>query len=69
MAKGLYLPKSWTSDQDRCAVAGTPEARRCYRSKTEGGPGTAGTGRGAGHLKAEQVDGDDAFGMSADLYG
>ena len=33
--KGLYLPKSWTSDQDRCAAAGVPEDRRSYRSKTE----------------------------------
>ena len=23
--KRLYLPKSWTSDQDRCAAAGVPE--------------------------------------------
>ena len=33
--KRLYLPKSWTSDQDRCAAAGVPEDRRNYRSKTE----------------------------------
>ena len=33
--KRLYLPKSWTSDQDRCAAAGVPENRRNYRSKTE----------------------------------
>ena len=33
--KGLYLPKSWTSDQDRCAAAGVPEDRLNYRSKTE----------------------------------
>ena len=33
--KRLYLPKSWTSDQDRCAAAGVPEDRRSYRSKTE----------------------------------
>ena len=32
--KRLYLPKSWTSDQDRCAAAGVPEDRN-YRSKTE----------------------------------
>ena len=33
--KRLYLPKSWTSDQDRCAAAGVPEDRRNSRSKTE----------------------------------
>ena len=33
--KGLYLPESWTSDEDRCAAAGVPEERRGYRSKTE----------------------------------
>ena len=32
--KGLYLPESWISDQDRCAAAGVPEERRrvCPRS-------------------------------------
>ena len=33
--KGLYLPESWTSDKDRCEVAGVPEDRQGYRSKTE----------------------------------
>ena len=33
--KGLYLPESWTSDQDRCAAAGVPEERQGYRSKTQ----------------------------------
>ena len=31
----LYLPQEWTSDVERCAAAGVPEARREYRSKTE----------------------------------
>ena len=31
--KRLYLPKSWTSDPERCAAAGVPEERRSYRSK------------------------------------
>ena len=26
--KGLYLPESWTSDQDRCEAAGVPEERQ-----------------------------------------
>ena len=29
----LYLPKSWTKDDARCAGAGVPEERRGYRSK------------------------------------
>ena len=33
--KGLYLPESWTSDQDRCEAAGVPEERQGYRSKTQ----------------------------------
>ena len=32
--KRLYLPESWTSDQERCAAAGVPAERRSYRSKT-----------------------------------
>ena len=32
--KRLYLPESWTSDQDRCQAAGVPEERQGYRSKT-----------------------------------
>ena len=30
--KGLYLPESWISDQDRCAAAGVPKERLSYRS-------------------------------------
>ena len=29
--KRLYLPESWTSDQDRCEAAGVPEERQGYR--------------------------------------
>ncbi len=28
--KRLYLPESWTSDQDRCEAAGVPEERQGY---------------------------------------
>ena len=55
--KGLYLPKSWTSDPGRCAAAGVPEERRNYRSKTK-------LALDLGHLKAGWVAADDAFGMS-----
>ena len=55
--KGLYPPESWTSDKGRCAAAGVPEERRSYRSKT-------GLALERGHLRANWVAGDDAFGMS-----
>ena len=59
--KRLYLPKSWTSDQDRCAAAGVPEDRRNYRSKTELALELLERVLELGHLRAS---GDDAFGMS-----
>ena len=58
--KRLYLPKSWTSDQDRCAAAGVPEDRRNYRSKKP----MLERVLELGYLRAEWVAGDDAFGMS-----
>ena len=33
--KRLYLPESWTSDNDRCEAAGVPEEGQGYRSKTQ----------------------------------
>ena len=36
--KGLYLPESWISDQDRCAAAGVPKERLSYRSKGRSWP-------------------------------
>ena len=62
--KRLYLPKSWTSDPGRCAGAGVPEARRSYRSKTELALELLKRALQLGHLRAEWVAGDDAFGMS-----
>ena len=62
--KGLYLPKSWTSDQDRCAAAGVPEDRRKYRSKTELALEMLERVLELGYLRAEWVAADDAFGMS-----
>ena len=62
--KGLYLPESWTSDQDRCEAAGVPEERRGYRSKTQLALEMLQRALERGHLKAGWVAGDDAFGMS-----
>ena len=62
--KGLYLPESWTSDQDRCEAAGVPEERQGYRSKTKLALEMLQRALERGHLKAGWVTGDDAFGMS-----
>ena len=62
--KGLYLPESWTSDPGRCAAAGVPEERRSYRSKTELALELVERALELGHLRAQWVAGDDAFGMS-----
>ena len=64
--KRLYLPESWTSDEDRCAAAGIPGERRSYRSKTglalemleravELGHLRAGLGRGRRRLRRVAV--------------
>ena len=62
--KGLYLPESWTSDPGRCAAAGVPKERGNYRSKTELALELLERALELGHLRAEWVAGDDAFGMS-----
>ena len=60
----MYLPQSWTSDPGRCAAAGVPAERRSYRSKTELALELLERALGLGHLRAQWVAGDDAFGMS-----
>ena len=62
--KRLYLPKSWTSDPQRCAAAGVPEEQQSYRSKTELALEMLERALAAGHLRAGWVAADDAFGMS-----
>ena len=62
--KGLYLPESWASDPGRCAAAGVPEEKQGYRSKTELALELLERALELGHLRAEWVAGDDAFGMS-----
>ena len=63
----LYLPQEWTSDVERCAAAGVPEARREYRSKTELALEMLERAQARGYLKAQWVAGDSAFGMSPTL--
>ena len=63
----LYLPQEWTSDVERCAAVGVPEARRGYRSKTELAMDMLEQAWARGYLKAQWVAGDSAFGMSPTL--
>ena len=65
--KRLYLPESWTSDQDRCEAAGVPEDRQGYLSKTELALEMLQRALERGHLQADWVAGDDAFGISPSL--
>ena len=67
--KRLYLPKSWTSDQDRCAAAGVPEDRRNYRSKTELALEMLERVLELGYLRAEWVAGRRRLRDVADLPG
>ena len=62
--KRLYLPESWTSDEDRCVAAGIPGERRSYRSRTELALEMLERAVALGHLEAGWVAADDAFGMS-----
>ena len=62
--KGLYLPESWTKDPERCAAAGVPEVRRSYQSKTELALEMLARALERGHLKAQWIAADDAFGIS-----
>ena len=62
--KGLYLPESWTSDWERCAAAGVPPERVGYQSKTELALGLLRRALERGHLGAQWIAADDAFGIS-----
>ena len=62
--KRFYLPERWTSDSERCAAAGVPTERRGYRSKTELALEMLQQALRRGHLKADWVAADDAFGIS-----
>ena len=65
--KRLYLPREWTEDEDRCAATGVPVERRAYRSKTELALEMVERAQARGHLTAQWVAGDSAFGMSPPL--
>ena len=62
--KRLYLPEEWTGDVERCQAAGVPEDRREYQSKTALALEMVERAQARGHLEAQWVAGDSAFGMS-----
>ena len=63
--KRLYLPKSWTSDQDPVCGGGCAGGPAELPVKDGGWPWSCWSGSWElGHLRAEWVAGDDAFGMS-----
>ena len=62
--KRLYLPESWTKDPERCRAAGVPRERRSYRAETELALDMLERALERGHLRADWVAGDDAFGRS-----
>jgi SRSO17 transposase len=65
--KRLWLPKEWTEDPDRCARAGVPEAARTYQSKPELALALLRRAKALGHLVADWVTGDDAYGASPEF--
>ena len=62
--KRLYLPQEWTSEADRCGAAGVPADRQQYRGKTELALEMLEQAQARGHLRAQWVAGDSAFGIS-----
>lgn len=65
--KCLWLPKEWTDDPARCEAAGVPEEARTYRSKPELALALLRRAKALGHLPADWVTGDDAYGASPDF--
>jgi SRSO17 transposase len=63
----LYLPPEWTNDPARCAAAGVPQEEQGYHSETELALGMLQQAQARGHLTAEWVTGDDAFGKSPEF--
>src|SRR5690349_13808393 len=61
--KRLFLPEPWVQDAQRCRAAGVPEAEIRTQSKAELGLAMLAQARTAGHLQAQWVAGDDAYGM------
>ncbi len=61
--KRLYLPEGWTQAPDRCAAAQIPPDCRVHRSKPALALALLQQARAWGHLQADWVTGDDAYGQ------
>ena len=61
--KRLFLPQEWTSDPSRGTAAGVPEAQQAYQSKTALALSLLQQAQEWGHLEAQWVTGDDAYGQ------
>jgi SRSO17 transposase len=64
VGKRLYLPSSWSDDPKRCEEAGVPKDAQRYRSKTDLALELLRHAQEWGHLTAQWVTGDDAYGVS-----
>ena len=62
--KRLYLPEAWCADAPRCAAARVPTAQQRYRAKTDLALDMVVQAQARGHLEAQWVAADAAFGMS-----
>ena len=65
--KRLWLPKEWTDDPPRCEAAEVPKEAQAYQSKAELALSLLRRAKALGHLQAEWVTGDDAYGVSPEF--
>ena len=62
--KALYLPEAWIEDPTRCEEAGVPEQAQVLKTKPELAWQLIERARALGHLRANWVAADDAYGQS-----
>jgi SRSO17 transposase len=65
--KRLFLPEAWTQDPARCEAAGVPREEQRYHAKTDLALAMLRQAKAWGHLQADWVTGDDAFGASPEF--
>ena len=65
--KRLYLPREWTEDAERCEQAGIPGSQCSYQSQSALALGLLERAQQLGHLQAQWVTGDDAYGKSPEF--
>ena len=65
--KALYLPQAWVEDPTRCDAAGVPRQAQVYQTKPELAWKLLERARDWGHLQANWVAADDAYGQSPEF--